>query len=140
MKDEVFYFLGNPYKGKAYRDQHNNVKQYCMIDEIINFINDSITNHTLKAGFKYNLGEETKYKFKFITGSNKDSVSAIIKNQDISLYNNEGQILNSLLLNKGTILKINMDKIRNLLSKSMSLMTYLNSINYVKEAKKSNTK
>lgn len=140
MKDEVFYFLGNPYKGKAYRDQHNNVKQYCVIDEIIGFIKDSITNRTLKSGFKYNLGKETKFKFKFIKGSNKDSVSTIIKNEDMSLYTNEEQILNELLLNKGTILKFNIKKIKELLTKSMSLMTYVNSISCVKEQEKINTK
>lgn len=132
MKDEVFYFLGNPYKGKAYRDQHNNVKQYCKIEEIIGFINDSITNGTLKLGFRYSLGSETKYKFKFITGSNKNSVSAIIENKDLSLYENERKVLNKLLLTKGTIEKFNIKKVKYLLTKSMSLMTYVDSVHYVK--------
>lgn len=132
MKDEVFYFLGNPYKGKAYRDQHNNVKQYCKIEEIIGFINDSITNGTLKLGFRYSLGSETKYKFKFITGSNKNSVSAIIENKDLSLYENERKVLNKLLLTKGTIERFNIKKVKYLLTKSMSLMTYVDSVHYVK--------
>jgi len=132
MKDEVFYFLGNPYRGKAYRDQHNNVKQYCKIEEIIGFINDSITNGTLKLGFRYSLGSETKYKFKFITGSNKNSVSAIIENKDLSLYENERKVLNKLLLTKGTIERFNIKKVKYLLTKSMSLMTYVDSVHYVK--------
>ena len=60
------------------------------------------------------------------------SVSAIIENKDLSLYENERKVLNKLLLTKGTIEKFNIKKVKYLLTKSMSLMTYVDSVHYVK--------
>lgn len=134
MKDEVFVFLGEPYKGKAYRKvSENGIKQYCKIDEIIAFITDSINNNTLKLGNKYNISNYIKYKYKFIEGSNKKSVSVMVKENEIPLYYEELNQLEHLLINFGMIRKFNISKVISLLDKSLALMTYTNSINYLKK-------
>ena len=133
MKDETFIFLGEPYKGKAYRKMdQSNVKQYCKIEEIIEFINDSINNNTLKKGNKYSFDSYLKYKYNFINGNNKKSVSVMIDKKYLPLYSEEINKLNNLLINPGKIEKFNVNKIVSLLSTSMALMTYVNSVNYVR--------
>lgn len=134
MKDEVFVFLGEPYKGKAYRKlPENGIKQYCKIDEIITFITDSINNNTLKMGNKYNITDSIKFKYKFIEGSNKKSVSVIIKTNELSLYLEELNKLERLLGNPGLIKNFNISKVISLLDKSLVLMTYTNSVDCIKK-------
>ena len=133
MKDETFIFLGKPYDGKAYRNMENSsVKQYCKTDEIVIFLNDSISNNTLNFGFKYNTNNSIKYKFRFKEGNNKNSVSTIIQANDLQLYENYIKILDGLLLNKGTINNYNEPKMKEMLKKSMLLMTYVNQVSYTR--------
>lgn len=128
MTDEVFIFLGEPYIGKAYRKTDSSIQQYCMINEIISFIIDSINNSTLKTGIKYKEKDTTKYKYKFINGSNKSSVSVVIKDQDYSLYSSEITSLNNHLCQNGIIKKFNIFKIKKLLDNPLALLTFTNEI------------
>lgn len=124
MLDETFIFLGQPYIGNAFRKTNSSVKQYCKISEIINFIIDSINNNTLKKGIKYKEDNSIRFKYKFINGSNKKSVSVIINDSDYSLYTNEINNLNQKLSQEGLVKKYNLTIIKNLLDNSLALLTY----------------
>ncbi len=129
MLDETFIFLGQPYSGNAYRKTNNPVRQYFKIPEIICFIDDSVNNNTLRKGVKYSNPDSVKFKYNFIKGSNKQSVSVIIRNTDYALYQNEILKLNSQLSQLGFVRKYNLSKIRNLLDNSLVLLTFTNTIN-----------
>ena len=105
MMDEIFIFLGQPYAGNAYRKTDSKVKQYCKISEIMTFITDSISNSTLNKGIKYQNNSFVKFKYKFNTGSNKETVSVVINKNDYPLYQKEINILNQELSQSGYINK-----------------------------------
>ena len=128
MKDEKFIFLSEPYKSYAYRQMDSSAKQYCKVPEIISFITDSISNSTLKKGNKYNVDNFLKYKYNFISGSNKRSVSVIIDSNDSLLYQEEINILNGQLNHLGSIKKYNIMTIKQLLDKPLALMTFTNTV------------
>lgn len=129
MLDETFIFLGQPYSGNAYRKTNNPVRQYFKIPEIICFIDDSVNNNTLRKGVKYSNPDSVKFKYNFIKGSNKQSVSVIIRNTDYALYQNEILKLDNQLSQLGFVRKYNLSKIRNLLDNSLVLLTFTNTIN-----------
>ena len=85
MMDEIFIFLSQPYEGKAYRKTDSTQKQYCKISEIMTFITDSISNNTLNKGIKYQNNSYVKFKYKFNSGSNKETVSVVINKNDYPL-------------------------------------------------------
>lgn len=128
MLDETFIFLGKPHIGKAYRQTKKSVKQYCEISEIISFISDSIGNNTLKKGVKYFEKNKVKYKYKFIKGSNKQSLSVIINVIDFPAYSKEINELNNQLSQIGTITEYKNKKIQKLLDFPIALLTYTKEI------------
>lgn len=128
MLDETFIFLSKPHIGTANRMNNDTTKQYCKIDEIINFIQDSINNYTLNLGVKYLSNDSTKYKYKFNKGSNKRSVSVIINTVDYPLYQEEMKTLNNNLRQKGYIKEFNLNKINRLLDNPLALLTYTREI------------
>lgn len=126
--DETFVFLSQPYIGIAYRQTDNSVRQYCKNAEIVEFINDSISNNTLNTGVKYLGKNAIKYKYKFNKGSNKKSVSVIIHAVDYPLYKAEIESLNNNLSQKGYITKCNLFKIKRLLDNPLALLTFTTKI------------
>ncbi len=128
MLDETFVFLSKPHVGTANRKNNESTKQYCKIDEIINFVNDSINNNTLNKGVKYLFKDYTKYKYKFNKGSNKRSVSIIINTKDYSFYEEEIKVLNRNLRQNGLIKYNNLNKINVLLDNPLALLTYTREI------------
>ncbi len=128
MLDETFVFLSQPYIGKAYRQTQNSIRQYCEIQEIINFITDSIGNNTLNKGVKYIGKNAIKYKYKFNKGSNKKSLSVIINANDYQQYNQEINVLNSHLSQLGTITDCKLKKIKQLLDYPIALLTFTKEI------------
>lgn len=128
MADETFIFLGQPYNGNAYRKTNGTVKQYCKIPEIIGFINDSVSNNTLNKGVKYFDEDSIRFKYKFIKGSNKQSVSVIIHDSDYSLYKEEINTLDKQLSQLGLIKKYNLSKINKLLDNPLALLTYTDTV------------
>lgn len=128
MMDEIFIFLGQPYEGNAYRKTDSKVKQYCKISEIMTFITDSISNSTLNKGIKYQNNSFVKFKYKFNSGSNKETVSVVINKNDYPLYQEEINILNQELSQSGYINKWNLPKIKQLLDYPLALLTFTNEI------------
>ena len=128
MMDEIFIFLSEPYVGKAYRKTDSKVKQYCKISEIMTFITDSISNNTLNKGIKYQNNSFVKFKYKFNSGSNKETVSVVINKNDYPLYENERNILNQEISQSGYINKWNLPKIKKLLDYPLALLTFTSEI------------
>ena len=136
MLDEIFICLGDNYKGNAYRKTNSPTKQYCKVKEIINFINESIINNTLRRGTKYFNDKYFKYKYKFIEGNNKRSVSMIIYSKDVISYLDEINILNQNLNCKGLVKIFNLSKIKKLLDSQIALLTFTDLIFMNKKSKK----
>ena len=128
MKDETFIFLGENYVGNAYRQTSSPVKQYCKISEIISFITDSINNNTLKKGCKYTENDYIKFKYKFIKGNNKTSVSVLINLKDSLLYIKEIETLDNYLINRGSINNFDVKLMIILLDKPIVLLTFTNTV------------
>ena len=128
MLDETFVFLGNPNIGVAYRKTNESSRQYCKNSEIISFITESINNNTLNKGIKYLSKNAIKYKYKFNKGSNKNSVTVIIKASDYDLYETDIKTLNEELIENGIIKKYNLKKMKQMLNNSLVLLTYKNTV------------
>ena len=128
MMDEIFIFLSQPYEGKAYRKTDSTQKQYCKISEIMTFITDSISNSTLNKGIKYQNNSYVKFKYKFNSGSNKETVSVVINKNDYPLYEKEINTLNQELSQSGYINKWNLPKIKKLLDYPLALLTFTDEI------------
>ena len=126
--DEIFIFLSQPYEGKAYRKTDSTQKQYCKISEIMTFITDSISNNTLNKGIKYQNNSYVKFKYKFNSGSNKETVSVVINKNDYPLYEKEINTLNQELSQSGYINKWNLPKIKKLLDYPLALLTFTDEI------------
>ena len=92
------------------------------------FITDSISNNTLNKGIKYQNNSYVKFKYKFNSGSNKETVSVVINKNDYPLYEKEINTLNQELSQSGYINKWNLPKIKKLLDYPLALLTFTDEI------------